>query len=169
MVQTVAESNLSQHLRSPLTACFRIDAGVNERELHVSQAVSARKKIERLKNKTDLAIANARQFIVGHAGNVATIEFVASGTRCIKAAEHIHQRRFTATAGSHDSEIFVAANLQRYAAERVNNLFPHHVVFRDVLDVDDDRLRRSTVTRHFVASLSYATFAPSFNFRLIAL
>ena len=53
-------------LRGPFTACFGIDAGVNKRELDIPQAISARKKIERLKNKTDLAIPNARQLIVTH-------------------------------------------------------------------------------------------------------
>src|SRR5213079_696991 len=96
MVQTITEPHFPQDVRGPLTACFRIDAGVNERELHIPQAVSARKKIEGLKNKTDLAIANARQLIVRHAGNVASIEFVASGTRRIEAAKHVHECRFAA-------------------------------------------------------------------------
>src|SRR6266576_2468958 len=169
MVQTITEPYFPQHVRGTLTACFRIDAGVNKRELHISQAVSARKKIEGLKNKTDLAIPNRRQLIVRHAGNVASIEFVASGTRRIEAAEHVHERRFAAATGAHNRQIFVAKNLQRHTTERVNNFFSHHVVFRDVLDVDDYRVRQSRVTRHFATSLSYATFAPSFNFRLIAL
>src|SRR5262249_11792043 len=118
--------------------------------------------------KSDLAIANACQLIVRHAGNVASIEFVASGTRRIEAAEHIHQGRLAAATRSHDGEVFVAANLQGHAAQRTNNLFAHHVIFRDALDVYD-RLRRSSVIRHFAASLSYAIFAPSFSLRLIAL
>src|SRR4029077_12232386 len=96
MVQTITQPHFPQDVRRLLTACFRIDAGVNERKLHISQAVSARKKIERLKNKTDLAVANARQLIVRHAGNVASIEFIASGTRRVEAAEHVHKRRFAA-------------------------------------------------------------------------
>src|SRR5689334_8459179 len=98
MVQSVAEPHLTQDVRGPLPPRLRIDAGINKRQLHIPQAVGARKKIERLKNKTDLAIANARQLIVRHTGNVASIEFVASGTRRIEAAEHVHQSRFaTAT------------------------------------------------------------------------
>src|ERR1700745_721963 len=56
MVQTITEPYLPQYVRGSLTACFRINAGINERELYVPQTVSARKKIESLKNKTDLAI-----------------------------------------------------------------------------------------------------------------
>jgi len=40
---------------------------------------------------------------------------------------------------THDCEILVAADLQRHAAERVDDFFAHHVVFCDVLDVDDKR------------------------------
>src|SRR6516162_466075 len=141
VVQTITESYLPQHVRGLLAACFRINASINERELYIPQAVSARKKIERLKNKTDLAIANARQLIIRHARNVASIKFIASGTRRIEAAKHVHQRRFAAATGAHDCEVLVAANLQRHAAQRVNNLFAHHVVLRDVLDVDDYRIQ----------------------------
>src|SRR6266576_6454911 len=91
IVKTITEPHFPQDVRGPLTACFRIDAGVNEGQLHISQAVRARKKIEGLKNKTDLAIPNRRQLIVRHAVNVASIEFVASGTRRIEAAEHVHK------------------------------------------------------------------------------
>jgi hypothetical protein len=62
-------------------------------------------------------------------------------------------------------------------------LFAHHVMLRDVLDIDDDRTARSNRIRgeHIpwpqawrgylvvVVSLSMTTFAPSFNLRLIAL
>src|SRR5215467_9935243 len=116
MVQPVTKSYLTQHVRRALTPRLRIDAGINKRELDISQAVGARKKIERLKNKTDLAIANARQFVVCHAGNVAAIEFVAPGTGRIETAEHVHKGRFATTTGPHDCEVLVAVYLQRHAA-----------------------------------------------------
>src|SRR5207248_9557744 len=50
MVQTIIEPHFPQHVRGALPAGFRIQSGVNERELHITQTVSARKKIERLKN-----------------------------------------------------------------------------------------------------------------------
>src|SRR4029079_1159600 len=80
MIQTITESDLPQHVRRTLPALFRIDAGVNERKLDIAQAVGARKKIESLKNKTDLAIPNRREVVVRHAGNVPAHEFVTSPT-----------------------------------------------------------------------------------------
>src|SRR5262245_13361489 len=89
VVQTITESHLPQHVRGALPSRFRVDAGVNKRELYIPQAVSTRKKIECLKNKADFAIANAREFVVAHAGNVASIEFVPAGARRIEAAKHV--------------------------------------------------------------------------------
>src|SRR4029450_6441792 len=121
MMQSITESHLPQHVRGALPTGFRIDASVNQRELYIPQAVSARKKIESLKDKPDLAIANARQLIIRHARNVPSIEFVASGTRRIEAAEHVHQRRFAGATGAHDREVLVAANLQLHRARSVTN------------------------------------------------
>src|SRR5206468_5803503 len=101
VMQTIAQSYLPQHGRGALPARFRIDPGVNKRKLDIPEAVGTRKKIEGLKNKSDLAIANGCEFIVAHGRNVAAIEFIASGARCIEAAEHVHQRRFAAATGSH--------------------------------------------------------------------
>jgi hypothetical protein len=35
MVQTITEPHFPQHVRGPLTACFRIDPGVNKGKLHI--------------------------------------------------------------------------------------------------------------------------------------
>src|SRR4051794_19223115 len=113
MVQTITESHLPQYVRGTLAACFGIDAGVDERKLDVAQAVGARKKIKGLKNKTDLAIPNCRQVIVGHDRNVPAIEFVTPRTRRIQAAEHVHKSRFAAATWSHNCEVLVTVNLQR--------------------------------------------------------
>src|SRR5215470_4769818 len=123
-------------MRSALSARFRVDPRVNERKLHVPQAVGTREKIERLKDKSDLAVTNGCQLIIVHGGNISAIKFVTAGRRRIEAAEHIHERGFAAATGAHDGYVFVIANLQRHAAQGVNDLFAHHVVLGDVLDVD---------------------------------
>ena len=66
VVQTITEPNFLQHVRGALPALFGIDPGVDKRKLNIPQAVGARKKIKCLKNKSDLAIPNRRQFIVAH-------------------------------------------------------------------------------------------------------
>ena len=189
-MDAVAQTDIAQRLRGAFFARFRIDAGIDQRQLDIAQAGGAREQIERLKNKSDLAIADRGEFVVIHLGDILAVEFVAPGSRRIETAEHVHESGFAAAARAHDGEIFVAMNLERNAAQRVHSLFAHHVIFRDVLDVDDDRTAAvesyrsacssgSTIGRarlcqyaqlYFLsASFSIVTFAPSFSFRLIAL
>src|SRR5207245_8475277 len=85
VMQSVAESHVLQHACGALPPRFRVDPRIDQRELDVSQTIGARQKIKRLKNKSDLAVTNRRQFIVVHRGNVATVEFVASRSRRIEA------------------------------------------------------------------------------------
>jgi hypothetical protein len=96
-----------------------------------------------LKYETNLAIANGSKLVVIHLGNVLAIELVAARTRCIKATEHVHERRFTAAAWSHDGKVFVAAYLQGHTAQRTHDFLAHDVVFGDILNVDHDRAERS--------------------------
>src|SRR5205085_3482654 len=154
-----------------------------QRQLHVPQTGGAREKIEGLENKSDLAVPDRSQLVIIHRGNILAVEFVTARARRIKTAEHIHESRFTTAARPHDGEVFVAMDLEGHAAQRVHGLFAHHVMLRDVLDIDDDRTARSNRIRgehipwppasrgYFgvVVSLSMATFAPSFSLRLIAL
>ena len=100
-----------------------------------------------MKHKTDLAIANGCELVVIHFGDALAVELVAAGSRRIETTKHVHQRRFTAAARSHDSDVFVAVNLQSDAAQRMNDFLAHHIVLRDVLNVDHDRPQRADIVR----------------------
>src|SRR5207237_3319795 len=143
------------------------------RQTTVAEARVTLKQVEGLKNETDLPIADRGELVVVHVCDVAAIEFVTPGCRRIETAEHVHQRRFATTARTHHREIFVAPNLERDAAQRAHDLFAHHIIFGDVLNVDDHwaswpdrisihvsegsrfRFQRSdlTLNTYFVASL----------------
>src|SRR5437667_12108696 len=86
-MQSVPESHVLQHACGAFPARFRVDSRVNKRELDVPQAVRARKKVKRLKNKSDLAVANGCQFIIVHHGNVSAVEFIAAGIWRIEASK----------------------------------------------------------------------------------
>ena len=76
----IAQANIDQCLRRAFLARFRIDPRVDEWQLDVSQTGRAREQIERLKNKTDLAIPNRREFVVVHLGHVLAVELVTART-----------------------------------------------------------------------------------------
>ena len=140
MVQAIAETDIAQGLGRFLFADLRIDARVDQRQFDVSQTRGTRQKIERLENETDLVIADCRQLVVVHRRDILAIEEITAGAWGIQTTEHIHQGGFPAATWSHDGEIFVPPDLERHAAQRVDCLFAHHVNFRDVLDIDDNRL-----------------------------
>ena len=114
-------------------------AGVNQRQLDVGECGRAREQIERLKDKTDLAIADIGQLVVDHRRHVSPGELVATGRGRIEAAQHVHEGRLAGTRGSHDGEVFVAVDLHRDAAQRVDRLVAHLVELGDARDVDHER------------------------------
>ena len=90
-----------------------------------------------MENKTDFSISNRGQFVIVHFRDVFPIEFIASRGRGIEATKHVHEGRFSAAARAHDGDVFVFMDLQRHSAQRAHRLFAHHVILRDVFNVDD--------------------------------
>jgi hypothetical protein len=192
VLEPFAEANITQCLRGSLLARHRINSRINQGKLDIAQAGGAGKKIESLKDETYLAVTDRGQLVVIHRRDILSVKLIAAGTRRIETAEHIHQGGFAAAARPHDRKIFVPVNLERDPAQGMDGFLAHDVMLRDVFDVDDDRAARShrigvqhirlKVSQAFwqnphrsaayfvvVVSLSMVTFAPSFNFRLIAL
>src|SRR5207244_11933377 len=142
MIKSSTQAAVCQHIRRAYQTTFGLDTRINERQLNVTQRCRSREKVERLKHETDLAIANGRELVVIHFGNAFAVEFIAAGSRRIETTEHVHKRGLTTAAWPHDSDVFVAVNLQGDAAQRMNDFLAHHVVFGDVLNVDHDRAAR---------------------------
>src|SRR5262249_51634749 len=142
-MNTVTKTHVRQYLGRAFYAPLGLDAGIDERQLDITQGCRSREKIESLKDETDLAIANGRKLVVIHFGDVFPVKLVSAGSRSIEATKHVHERGFAAAARPHYGDVFVAMNLQGDAAQRTNDFLTHHVVFSDVLNVDHDRPERS--------------------------
>ena len=96
-----------------------------------------------MKHETDLAIANGRELVIIHFGNILAVKLITAGSRSIETTKHVHERRLAAAAWAHDGDIFVAANLQGHTAQSAHDFLAHHVLFGDILDIDHDRPQRS--------------------------
>ena len=59
--QAIAPPDINHRLGGALLPVLGIDPGINQRQLDVAQAGGAREEVERLKNETDLAIADRGQ------------------------------------------------------------------------------------------------------------
>src|SRR5205085_11795759 len=145
MTHPVGEPDFLQRPRGRFLARLRIYTSVNQWELNIPQARRTRQQVEGLKDKTDLTVANFRQFVVVHFRHVLAIEVVMAGGRRIETAQHVHESRFAAAAGPHDRDVFIAVNPQRYSAQSVDDFLAHHVAFRDILDLDDNPTMRPDI------------------------
>ena len=70
----------------------------------------SRKKIERLKDESDLFIADSRKFIVIHLADEFSIQPVFTFGRRIQASDEIHQCGFAGTGRAHDGDVLIAPN-----------------------------------------------------------
>ena len=94
VIHAIAEADTLQsmrRLRAPLPCR---EAGVDQRQLHVVQRVSARQQIERLEDEPDFLVPNARQFVVLEVTDLLAVEPVLTARGSIEAADEVHQCRF---------------------------------------------------------------------------
>src|SRR6267143_246144 len=77
-------------------------ARVEQGQFDILERRRARKQIKRLKNETDLSIANISQIIATQVGGIGAIEQIASASWPIEAAEDIHHGRFAGATGAHN-------------------------------------------------------------------
>src|SRR6266550_1341440 len=91
----IAELNALESRGRATTALVCRNSGVNERQLHVVQRARARKQVECLKNKSDLAIAYARELVIGFGGYQVSVQPVLTSVGGVEASNEIHQRGFS--------------------------------------------------------------------------
>jgi hypothetical protein len=107
------------------------------RQLDIFQRRRAREQIETLKDKSDLRVADIRQFIPAQPGHVHAVEPVIAGGGPVEAADDIHQRGFARTARAHDGHELAGLNRQRDAAHGVNLHFAGLIDLANVLEGND--------------------------------
>src|ERR1044072_7325265 len=109
----LGEIDCLQRLLRHLVALRRADAAVDQRQFDVVQSCRAREQVERLKDEADFLIANAREFIVVHIGDVLAVQPVLSLRWCIETADQVHQRRLAGTGWTNDGDVLAARNIKR--------------------------------------------------------
>src|SRR5690606_4153234 len=66
-----------------------------------------------------------------------TVEPVASGRRCVEAANQVHERRLSGAGWTHDCDVLVALHEEVHAAQGVHCLGAEHIVLAEPLGPDD--------------------------------
>ena len=86
--------------------------GINKRQRDIFQSGGLRKKIEGLKDKADLHIADVCQFIIKRLSHIGAIQLVRTACGCVQATDQIHQGTFSASGRAHKGYIFIPGDLK---------------------------------------------------------
>src|SRR5438105_10081927 len=114
MSEPVAESNLAEQFPGPFTALAKRQApAVEQRQLDVLQRRGARQQIEALKDKADVAIANAGALVARHRHDFLARQFEAAGGGTVEAAERIHERRLARSGRAHQRHVLSLLDAER--------------------------------------------------------
>src|SRR4029077_1192858 len=149
MVGAFGEPDEPERLERASPALPLVEAGVERGQLRVFKRGGAGGKIESLENKPDLAIPNAGQLPFVEPGHVNAFEQVTTGARFIEAAEDVHEGRLAAAAGAHDGDEFAAVDLDVHAAQGVDPVVPHLVIFVQLFDAENALVRIVAENRRF--------------------
>src|SRR5688572_2880523 len=136
MFAPVFQADHLQRFHGPFPALPRADAAVNHWELDILEHVEFWEQIKKLKDKSDLPIANCRQFARTRVMNHGSVEANRSVGRTIQAPENMHQGRFTAAGGTDDRDEFAALNITIDSIESANFFSAQMVDFADVAKFD---------------------------------
>src|SRR6184192_3005531 len=101
------------------------------------QRRGARQQVESLENKSDFLVPNLRQRPLVVLRDVDSFQQIPPRTRPVQAPQHIHERRFPASARSHDGHKFAALNFQAHSAQGVHACFAQLVIFVNIFHAND--------------------------------
>ena len=73
----------------------------------------------KLKNKAYLLIAKSRQFFFLQPVNLRTIQYHRTCSRLIQCSHYLKQRRFSGSAGSHNTDYFAFSYQQIYSFQHL--------------------------------------------------
>ena len=85
-------------------------ATVDQRQFHIFLGGEAGNQIKALENKTDLFIADIREFIIGHTCHIDAIQIIIPGSGGIQTAQHIHESGLAGAGMSDDCHKFAMVN-----------------------------------------------------------
>ena len=117
------------------------------------------KKLELLEDKADFLTADARQLFLIQIADHAPVQGICAGRRHIKAADDVHQRRFSAAGWTEDRKKLALLNVKVDALEDSGHFIAHLILL-------DNAAHREKILAHLRLRLiaspaSSASFPPS--------
>src|SRR5690606_6266670 len=140
VLHAIAKADACDGFLRPLGALAGGNTGVVHGEFNVLEHGHLRKKVERLEDEPDLAVAKAREFGVVEFVDLVAVEFVHAGGGTVQAPDDVHHRGLAGAGGAHDGGVIVLRDFEVNAAQGMNQSRAEPVSLADVLDADDQEL-----------------------------
>src|SRR2546430_16672512 len=130
-MDAVAQTDLLERRKRALPPSVAV-APIDEWELDVLDRVQPRELVVRLKNETDVFVADRGELIIGELVDVLTREHVGASVSDVETSEHVHERRLARSRRAHDREKLRGPDVQVDSAQRV-----HRDVSPDAVSLGD--------------------------------
>ena len=141
VVHALAEADDLEHfLRAlvPLGGLHLVRAAVVEqRQLDVVERRRPRQQVEPLEDEADLLVADDRQLVLRHPGDVLAVEEVLPARRPIQAPDDVHEGRLAGSRRARDADELAAVDVERRAAQGAHFDVADLVGLRQVANGDD--------------------------------
>ena len=133
----VGKTDLVQQGKSGLQPFLSRNLPIDHRQLHILERAGSRDQIKGLENKTDLPVADLRQFVVGLFAHIDPFQIILPFRGTVQAAQDIHERGLAGAGGAHDGDKFAPIDRYGHFVQGLDRYVAVLVGFRQLLDPDD--------------------------------
>ena len=133
----VSEADEFEKFDTALAALFRIGAGKTHGEHDIFKTCHGADQVVTLKNVTDFAAAEPREFVAVELGDIDLVDVNFSTGRLRERANHVEEGGFSRTRRAHDGEVFPPVDFKSRATEGVGLLGASAVDFFHIHGTDD--------------------------------
>ena len=97
----------------------------------------AGQEVKLLEHEADLLVPYLGEGIIIHMADIFPVEDVPARSRCIEAAENIHERTLARPGGAHQRHIFILKDIKADTFQYGNRVFSHVIALVNLFQVYD--------------------------------
>ncbi len=139
VVQPVGQPHPAKHLRGPPSGLTvtQVFGGIRKRHGHVLDGAGPGQQIETLEDKSQFTVAHQGPLVGGELGDLLSLQPVLAGGWSVQAAQDVHQRGFSGSGRTGESDQLPLPDGQGDAFEHRHGDVAHLVGLYDVVQVDE--------------------------------
>ena len=137
MTETVPQAYAFDQFAGAFAPFGTIDPTVKHRNFHILLNGQVGKKVEALKDKSDLAVADRRQFRVSQQVHLYLFQLIHAGSGDVKHPENVEHSGFTGTGSPQNAQKLPAAHTQIHIFEYGHRVASGIVGLEYMIQADD--------------------------------